>query len=100
MAENPEGFDDTVVAFIEIKMRRNGLMSIAGTITDEAATLGMLDTARATMVDNFKRARKALADGKPQIIVPGYDTALTGTPYEKKLIGATSDLHRARDGRN
>lgn len=92
-----DNFDDTVVAFIEIKMRRNGLMSIAGTITDEVACLAMFDTARATMVDNFKRQKKAQTEGKPQIIVPGYDTAITGTPYEKKLITATDALHRARE---
>lgn len=99
MAEDEVDFNDTVIAFIEIKMRRNGLMSIGGTITDEAAVLSMLDTARATMVENFKRQRAALAAGKPAIIVPGYDTAATGTPYEKKLINAVNDLHKAHDNR-
>lgn len=84
-------FADTVVAFIEIKMRRSGMMSIGGSITDEKAVLAMIDTARATLVANFRSNR----EGK--IIVPGYDTALVGTDYEKKLIGAVSDLHKARD---
>jgi hypothetical protein len=84
-------FEDTVVAFLEIKMRRSGMMSIGGSITDENYVLGMIDTARATLVAQFKQSR----EGK--IIVPAYDTALTGTEHEKKLIGAVSDLHHARD---
>lgn len=84
-------FEDTVVAFLEIKMRRNGLMSIGGTITDEQSVLAMLDTARATMVNHFKQNR----EGK--IIVPAYDTALVGSPMEKKLLQAREQLHRAAD---
>lgn len=84
-------FGDTVVAFLEIKMRRSGMMSIGGSITDEAYVLGMIDTARATLVENFKKNK----EGK--IIVPAYDTAIVGTEHEKKLIGAISDLHKARD---
>lgn len=90
-------FEDTVVGFIEIKMRRSGLMSVAGTITDEVSTLAMLDTARATMVENFARQKKALDDGRKPIIVPGYDTALTGSEYEKKLLKATGDLYAAHE---
>lgn len=84
-------FGNTVVAFLEIKLRRNGMMSIGGSITDQEYVLKMIDTARATLVENFKRER----EGK--IIVPAYDTALVGTPQEKKLIQATNDLHKARD---
>lgn len=90
-----QNFNETVVAFLEIKMRRDGLMSIGGSITDEKAVLAMIDTARATLVNNFKR----LKDGKGSIVVPGYDTAITGTDYEKKLIRATSDLHKAEDAK-
>ena len=86
-----ELFEDTVVAFLEIKMRRSGMMSIGGSITDEHYVLGMIDTARATLVNNFRQNR----EGK--IIVPAYDTAITGTEHEKKLIGAISDLHQAKD---
>lgn len=85
----PVPFGDTVVAFLEIKMLRSGMMSIGGTITDEKAILGMIDTARATLVENFKKNREG------QIIVPGYDTAIVGTDYEKKLVGAIEDLHKA-----
>ena len=82
---------DTIVAFLEIKMRRNGMMSIGGSITDEASVLAMIDTARATLVENFRVNR----EGK--IIVPAYDTALVGTDHEKRLIGAIDDLHRAAE---
>lgn len=90
-------FEDQVVGWITVKMRRSGLMSIEGTITDRNATLGMLKTAHTTMKENFARQAKALEDGKPQIIVPAYDTAIAGTPYEKQLIKATDDLYTARD---
>jgi len=82
---------DTIVAFLEIKMRRNGMMSIGGSITDEASVLAMIDTARATLVENFRVNR----EGK--IIVPAYDTALVGTDHEKRLIGAIDDLHRVAE---
>jgi len=81
----------TIVGFLEIKMRRDGMMSIGGTITDEPTVLAMLDTARSTLVSQFKQNR----EGK--IIVPAYDTALVGTPMEKKLLAAREELHRAAD---
>lgn len=83
-------FGNTVVAFLEIKMRRNGMMSIGGSITDEEYVLKMIDTARATLVENFKRER----EGK--IIVPAHDTALVGTPQEKKLLRAREELAGSR----
>lgn len=89
MATDP--FGETVVVFVEIKMMRSGLMSIGGSITDEKAILAMIDTARSTLVESFRANR----EGK--IIVPGYDTAIVGTDYEKRLIGATDQLHKARD---
>jgi hypothetical protein len=82
---------NTVVAFLEIKMRRNGMMSIGGSITDEEYILKMIDTARVTLMENFQRNR----EGK--VIVPAYDTALVGTPQEKKLIKAIDDLHKANE---
>ena len=91
---DPNLFGDTIVALLEIKMHRSGIMSIGGSITDEASVLAMIDTARATLVENFK-ANKA---GK--IIVPAYDTALVGTDMEKQLLKATDQLHRARDAIN
>lgn len=81
----------TIVAFLEIKMRRDGVMSIGGTITDEKSVLAMLDTARATMVETFKRNR----EGK--IIVPAHDTAAVGTELEKNLLRATEGLHGAAE---
>lgn len=86
-------FGETVVAFLEIKMMRSGLMSIGGSITDEKAVIAMIDTARATLVESFKANRAG------RIIVPGYDTAIVGTDYEKKLVGAVDDLHKARGAR-
>lgn len=84
-----ELYAGTIVAFLEIKMRRDGMMSIGGSITDETSVLAMIDTARATLVSNFKANR----EGK--IIVPAYDTALVGTEHEKKLLLATDQLHKA-----
>jgi hypothetical protein len=86
-------FGETVVAFLEIKLRRDGLMSIGGSITDEKAVLGMIDSARATLVEEFKRQNKKAG----AIIVPGYDTALTGSDYEKKLLDATGQLVKAQE---
>jgi hypothetical protein len=88
---DPNLFGDTVVALLEIKMHRSGVMSIGGSITDEASVLAMIDTARATLVERFR------ADRRGKIIVPAYDTALVGTDMEKKLLRATDQLHRARD---
>lgn len=86
-----EMIDGTIVSFLEIKMRRDGVMSIGGTITDEQSVLAMLDTARATMVGHFKQNR----EGK--IIVPAHDTALVGTDMEKRLLQAREKLHIAAD---
>lgn len=78
---------DTVVATIEIKLRRNGAMSVAGSITDEAYGLYLLDTARDTLKSHHARGR--LGGG---IIVPAHDTALVGTPEEKLLLAARHEL--------
>ncbi len=91
--EGEPDFGATVIAFLEIKLRRDGLMSIGGSITDEQGVLGMIDTARATLVENFKRQRQK----EDAIVVPGYDTALTGSAYEKKLLDATGQLVKARE---
>ena len=83
---------DTVVASITIKMRRNGAMSVEGSITDEVYARFLLDTARDTLT-NFHMQQR---NGNDSIIVPAYDTALVGTEAEKKLIAARDELDNLR----
>jgi hypothetical protein len=82
---------DTVVATIEIALMRSGMMRMAGSITDEAFTLHMLDTARQTMIDYH--AKQKLGQ-RSAILVPAYDTSLVGTPQEKQLLAARDELDR------
>lgn len=79
----------TVVAEIKIRMSRDGACRVEGAITDHAFALFMLDTARDVVNRYHDRAK--LMDGKA-IIVPAYDTALVGTPEEKKLLAARDEL--------
>jgi hypothetical protein len=83
---------DTVVAEIVIQLRRNGCMSVAGSITDEVYARHLLDTARDTLT-NYHIQQK-LGNRSP-IIVPAYDTSLVGTPEERKLVGARDELANA-----
>jgi hypothetical protein len=83
---------DTVVSVITIKMRRNGIMSVEGSITDEVYARCLLDTARDTLT-NYHIQQK-LGKRSP-IIVPAYDTALVGTDAEKKLLAARDELSNA-----
>lgn len=62
---------DAVVAYLEIKMRRNGAMSIGGNVNDEKYALAMLDTAKDTIKAHNRRGL-----GKDSLIVPAHDTAL------------------------
>jgi hypothetical protein len=87
-------YGDTVVASLEIKLRRNGAMSVGGSITDEAYALHLLDTARDTVRNYHNQQRLGL---RSTLIVPAYDTSLVGTPEEKKLLAAREELHQARD---
>lgn len=80
---------DTPVATITITLCRSGLMKIEGAITDEKFVEYMLDTARQTM--KGYHAKQKLGERSP-IVVPPWDTALTGTPEEKKLIGARDQI--------
>lgn len=83
---------DTVVAEITIKMRRNGCMSVAGSITDEVYARHLLDTARDTLTNyhiNQKLGKRS------ELIVPAYDTSLVGTEAEKKLIKSRDELSNA-----
>ena len=86
---------DTVVATIEIHLMRSGMMRLSGSITDEAFTLHMLDTARSTMVEYH--AKQKLGQ-RSAILVPADDTSLVGTPEEKRLLAARDELANAMGG--
>lgn len=88
---NEASFNSRVVAWLNIRMTRDGAMRFEGTITDYRSLLAMLDTARASILENMK------ADQAGRIHVPGYDTALVGTEHEKKLLKAVEDLCVAKD---
>lgn len=96
---NPASMDDlhgdTPVAFIGITLMRSGLMKMEGSITDEKFVGYMLETAKETM-RNY-HAKQKLGQRSP-IIVPAYDTALVGTPEEKKLLAARHELANAMVG--
>ena len=86
---------DTVVATIEITLMRSGLMRLAGSITDEKFTAYMLETAQQTL--KSYHAKQKLGQRSP-ILVPAYDTALVGTPEEKRLLAARHELADAMSG--
>jgi hypothetical protein len=83
---------DTIVASLTIQMSRAGNMSLAGSITDEAYIQFMLETALQYM--KGYHAKQKLGKRSP-ILVPAYDTALVGTPEEKKLLAARHELSDA-----
>jgi hypothetical protein len=83
---------ETAVARISIIMSRDGNCRVEGSITDHAFANFMLDTAR-DVVNNYHSRAKLMA-GKA-LIVPAYDTALVGTPEEKKLLAARDQLANA-----
>jgi hypothetical protein len=62
-------FDDQKVAIIEVSIRRNGSMSIAGNINDFDAAILMLEQAR----DNIK-AKKLQQQKK--LIIPASDSGV------------------------
>ena len=86
---------DTPVAVITITLLRSGMMKIEGAITDEKFVAYMLDTARETM--KGYHAKQKMGERSP-IVVPPWDTALTGTPEEKKLLAARDELSNAMAG--
>ena len=53
-------YGDAVVAILEIKVRRNGSMSVAGSINDESYAIAMLDAAKDSVRSYNKRHREAL----------------------------------------
>ena len=61
---------DTKVAVIEIACRRNGSMSIAGSINDLPYALAMLDNARDSLVAHHARQTQR---GASQMITPAKD---------------------------
>lgn len=83
---------DTVVCVLELKVRRNGSMSVGGSITDEVYTLALLDTARDIIKSYHARRRSGFVSS---LVVPAHDTALVGTPEEKRLIAARDELSNA-----
>lgn len=83
---------DTPVAQITITLARSGMMRIDGSITDDKFVQYMLDTAKDTM--RSYHAKQKLGQ-RSAIIVPPWDTALTGTPEEKKLLAARDELANA-----
>jgi hypothetical protein len=86
-------FDDTVVSEIIIQLRRNGCMSIAGSISDEKFAKKMLDTARDTLTNYHIQRRMG---NRSPLVVPAYDTALVGTQEEKLLLKAKEELINAK----
>jgi hypothetical protein len=86
---------DTVVAEITIQLRRNGCMSVAGSITDETHARYLLDTARDTLANYHLQRRLGM---RSPLVVPAHDTALVGTPEERRLLAARDDLANAMSG--
>lgn len=85
---------DTVVFAIEISIRRNGAMSVAGSINDMEYALMVLESAKESV--KSYHARKVLGQtGGGTLIVPAHDTALVGTEQEKKLLAARDELSNA-----
>jgi hypothetical protein len=64
-------YDDATTFLIEIRVRRNGNMSVAGNIADEAYAIACLDQAKDTVRSYHARNRVGQT-----IIVPGNDLAL------------------------
>lgn len=86
---------DTPVAFIGITLLRSGMMRMEGSITDEKFVGYMLDTARDTM--KSYHAKQKLGQRSP-ILVSACDTAIIGTPEEKRLLNARHELANAMEG--
>lgn len=71
-ARDPDDlYGEEKVAVIEVAIRRNGAMSVAGAINDLPAALAMLDQAKDTLRAHHNR----MAEGKV-MITPFYDTPL------------------------
>lgn len=66
---------DSVVFALEIKVRRNGAMSVAGSIFEEAYALAVLDAAKQSIKNHNAQRRLGLGEA---VIVPPSDT-----PWER-----------------
>lgn len=84
---------DVPVAFIGITLLRSGVMKLEGSITDEKFVRYMLDTARDTLVTYH--AKQKLGERSP-ILVDACDTAIVGTPEEKRLLAARDEVANLR----
>ena len=85
---------ETVVFELVIQIRRNGCMSVAGSINDCEYAKIVLESAKDSL-DTY-HARKRL--GMETLFIPAHDTAIIGTPQEKKLLAARDDLANAMGG--
>lgn len=73
MTKDPDDlYGDEPVAVIEIKVRRNGAMSVAGSINNEKYALAMLDAAKDSVRNHNSRNR--LQNGG--LIIPANETPL------------------------
>ena len=73
-------YDDQIVAVLEIKIRRDGAMSVAGSIDDEQFALKMLDAAKDSVRSYHKRNRSRL-------IIPPYDMPPLETEHRQTWDG-------------
>ena len=73
-ARDPDAlYDDEVVCEIQIKVRRNGSMSVGGAINNKAYALAMLDAAKDSVIQHHNR----IASGS-RVIIP-----LADSPFQK-----------------
>lgn len=70
---DPAVRDDEVVAELVIRVCRNGAMSVAGCIHQEAYALAMLDSARQSIKSHNARQ---IINGGGQLILPAHDNAM------------------------
>lgn len=95
MSKDPDDLHgDTVVFQLTIACRRNGAMSVAGNINDMEYALAVLDTARQTIKNHHAQIKLGQRGG---LIIPAHDTALVGTPEERKLYEARQDIAQRTD---
>lgn len=86
---------DTTVFEIVISIRRNGAMSVSGSINDHEYAKMVLASAMDSLDTYHARKRLGLGQG---IIVPAHDTALIGTEQERALLNARHELANAMGG--
>lgn len=73
-AQDPDDlWGDAPIARIEICCRRNGAMSVAGSIGDERYALAVLDNARDAVKSFHARKR---ANGASPIVIPAHDVVI------------------------